>query len=64
MDFLSAKTLEGKLRVTFHIVKNMEKGVEVVVVVGVCMEDRGGRRNYCAARQRERNIAEQRKRKG
>lgn len=63
MDFLSAKTLEGKLWVTFHIVKYGEEcgGGRVR---GVCMDDGGGKRNYCAERQRERNIAELGKRKG
>lgn len=50
MDFLSAKTLEGKLCVTFHIVKYGGGGG--------CMGDGGRKRNYCAERQRERNIAE------
>ncbi len=60
MDFLSAKTLEGKLWVTFHIVKY---GIKYGVGGGECMGDGSRKRNYCAERQREKNIAELGKKK-
>lgn len=55
MDFLSAKTLEGKLWVTFHIVKY---GIKCGDGGGAFLVDGSRKRSHCAERQREKNKAE------